>query len=82
MTRVLIVALLGAACTGPGPSDSTGAETAQNRISEPVGSEQQLSLVEELRIGSALDGDQAEQLTQVIGVEIGPDGEDLFPERE
>lgn len=73
VTRELYVALFAAACTGT--SDSTGDETAQNRIPEPVSSEHQLSVVEELRIGSALDGDQGEQFSEVIGVEIGPSGE-------
>ena len=73
MAKLLTVALFAAACTGT--FDGTGDETAQNRISEPVSSEQQLSLVEELRIGSALDGDQGEQFSEVIGVEIGPSGE-------
>lgn len=75
MTRVLIVVLFAAACADPGSSDSTGDEFAPNRIPEPVSPEQQRSLVEELRIGSALDGDEGEQLSQVIGVEIGPAGE-------
>ena len=75
MTRVLIVALLGAACADPGSSDGAGEEFAPNRIVEPVGPEHRLSLVEELRIGRALGGDEGEQLSQVIGVEIGPGGE-------
>ena len=68
------VALFAAACTGTS-DDGTGDEVTQNRISEPVGSEQRVSLVEELRIGSLLGSDEAEHFSQVIGVEIGPDGE-------
>ena len=75
MTRVLIVVLLGVACAGPGSFDGAGDEFAPNRIVEPVSPEQRLSLLEELRIGSALDGDEGEQHSQVIGVEIGPGGE-------
>ena len=71
--RSATVALFAAACTGT--SDGTEDEVAQNRISEPVSPEQRVSLVEELRIGSLLDGDEAEHFSQISGVEIGVDGE-------
>lgn len=73
--RTLIAVLLGAACTGAGPSDSGGNELAPNWIAEPVGSEQRLSLVEELRIGRAMGGPEAELFHAVKGIGIGPDGE-------
>ncbi len=73
--RTLVAVLLGAACTGAGPSDSGGNEFAPNWIAEPVGAEQRLSLVEELRIGRAMGGDEAELLHAVKGIEIGPGGE-------
>ena len=59
--RSATVALFAAACTGT--SDGTKDEVAQNRISEPVSPEQRVSLVEELRIGSLLDGDEAEHFS-------------------
>ncbi|MXX34071.1 MAG: hypothetical protein F4107_11285 [Gemmatimonadetes bacterium] len=73
--RALVAVLLGAACTGAGPSDSGGNELAPNWIAEPVGSEQRLSLVEELRIGRAMGGDEAELLYVVRDLDIGPGGE-------
>ena len=71
----LIAVLLGAACTGVGGSDSAGDGFAPNRIVEPVGPEQRLSLVEELRIGRLTGGDEAELLDVIKGVEIGPGGD-------
>ena len=68
----LAAVLLGAACTGAGTSDSAGDEFAPNWIAEPVGSEQRLSLVEELRIGRLMGGDEADLLYSVKGIEIGP----------
>ncbi|MCY4572751.1 MAG: hypothetical protein OXF01_08095 [Gemmatimonadetes bacterium] len=68
----LAAVLLGAACTGAGTSDSAGNEFAPNWIAEPVGSEQRLSLVEELRIGRLMGGDEADLLYSVKGIEIGP----------
>lgn len=75
MTKVLLVTLFAAACTGSGSSDGAGDEIAPNRIEEPVGPEQRLSLVEELRIGSVLGGNEAEQLYSVKDIEIGPGGD-------
>ena len=77
MTRVLIVTLFGAACTGAGTSDGPGDEFAPNWIAEPVGSEQRLSLVEELRIGSLMGGDEADLLYLIKGIEIGP-GDEIY----
>ena len=75
MKRTCLVALLGAACTGPGSADSTGDAFAPNRIVEPVGSGQRLSLVEELRIGSVMGGNEAELLYLLKDIEIGPGGD-------
>ena len=72
-----ILVLLGAACTGAGPSDSGGNEFAPNWIAEPVGAEQRLSLVEELRIGRVMGGDEAELLHAVRDIEIGP-GDEIY----
>ena len=71
----LIAVLLGAACTGVGGSDSAGDGFAPNRIVEPVGPEQRLSLVEELRIGRMMGGDEAELLDVDHEVSVyGADG--------
>ncbi len=70
-----IAVLLGAACTGADPSDSVGNELAPNWIAEPVGAEQRLSLVEELRIGRAMGGDAADLFHAIRDIEIGPGGE-------
>ena len=75
MKRMCLVALLGAACTGPGSADSTGDAFAPNRIVEPVGLGQRLSLVEELRIGSVMGGNEAELLYLLKDIEIGPGGD-------
>ena len=72
---VLIAVLLGAACTGAGTSDSAGDEFAPNRIVEPVSPEKRLSLVEELRIGRMMGGNEADLLYSLKGIEIGPGGD-------
>ena len=72
---VLIAVLLGAACTGAGTSDSAGDEFGPNRIVEPVSPEKRLSLVEELRIGRLTDGNEADLLDLIKGIEIGPGGD-------
>lgn len=72
---VLIAVLLGAACTGAGTSDSAGDEFAPNRIVEPVSPERRLSLVEELRIGRLMGGNEADLLDVIKGIEIGPGGD-------
>ncbi len=72
---VLIAMLLGAACTGAGSSDSAGDEFAANRIVEPVSPEKRLSLVEELRIGRLMGGNEADLLDVIKGIEIGPGGD-------
>ena len=58
----LIAVLLGATCADDGSSESAGDEFPPNRIAEPISPEKRLSLMEELRIGSLLGGDEAEQL--------------------
>lgn len=72
---VLIAVLLGAACTGAGSSDSAGNEFAPNRIVEPVSPEKRLSLVEELRVGRLMGGNEADLLDVIKGIEIGPGGD-------
>jgi len=75
MTATLTILLIASACNGPGSSDGAGDETARNRIVEPVAPEWKLSLVEELRIGARLEGDETELLYRIADVEIGPGGE-------
>ena len=71
----LIAVLLGAACTGAGNSDSERDQSPPNRIVEPIGPGKRLSLMEELRIGRLVDGDEAELFDLVKGIEIGSGGE-------
>lgn len=73
--HVLMAVLFGAACSGDDSSDGAGVEFPPNRIAEPIGPGKRLSLAEELRIGSLLDGHQAHQLYSVKDLEMGPGGE-------
>lgn len=71
----LIAVLLGAACSGADTSDSPWDEFARNRIVEPISPQHRLSLVEELRIGRMMGGDEADLLYSINGIEIGPGGD-------